>query len=76
MTFRDTITDLETQLDETKRSYLRSHGWEVTYRTPGASGMWQRQFDGGMVLTDIGAAVQMTMAALDPECQPDEDSAE
>jgi hypothetical protein len=38
--------------------------------------MWQRQFDTGTVLTDMGVAVQMTMTTLDRVEQPDADSAE
>jgi hypothetical protein len=74
---RDTIAELEIQLDDAKRSYLRAQGWDVTHNTPGSVSMWQRDFDQGVVMTDINQAVQMTMTALDPiDSRPDEDSAE
>lgn len=76
MSFRDTIEELERQLEETRRFYLRSFGWDVTYDTPGAAQMWQRNFDAGVIMMDMGAAVQMTMTALDPIEPIEADSAE
>jgi hypothetical protein len=76
MSFRDTIAELEINLDEAKRSYLRGHGWSMTFDTPGAASMWERDFDRRVVLADLDRAVQMTMTALDPVDRPEEDSAE
>lgn len=77
MSSRDTIEDLERQLDEAKRSYLRAQGWNVTYKTPGSAMMWQRDFDRGMIMADTGTAIEITMISLDdPERRPDADSDE
>lgn len=76
MSFRDTIDELERQLEENKCFYLRSFGWEVTYDTPGSVSMWKREFESGVILAGMGGALQMTMNALDPVELPDEDSAE
>lgn len=74
---RDTITELEIQLDEAKRSYLRAQGWGLTHNTPGSVLMWKRDFEQGAVMVDIERAVQMTMTTLDhPVVLPEEDSAE
>lgn len=76
MPTRDTIDDLERQLEEAKRDYLRSHGWDVTFKTPGSMPLWFRSFETGMIATDMNLAVHMTLTAIDPDNTPDADSSE